>query len=82
MRRDRITPAGMFLRPPASRPDDKETPAMISEPVPPHPTIATGANGWREIIQSGAEGSGSDGVTLEHLIDLQRAHARRANDTR
>lgn len=55
---------------------------MISEPAPPLPTLATGANGWREIVQSGADGGGADGVTLEQLIDLQRAHARRANDAR
>jgi hypothetical protein len=55
---------------------------MISETAQPCPALATGANGWREILQSGTEGGGADGVSLEQLIDLQRAHARRANDTR
>jgi len=55
---------------------------MIPETAQPRPPLATGANGWREIIQANAEGGGADGVSLEHLIDLQRAHARQANDTR
>lgn len=55
---------------------------MTSESAQPRPTSATGANGWREVIQSDAGCGGADGVSLEQLIDLQRAHARRANDTR
>lgn len=55
---------------------------MTSEPAQPRKISATGANGWREIIQSGAEGGGADGVSLEQLIDLQRAHAQQANDPR
>ncbi len=64
------------------RPDEKETPTMTPEPAQPRKISATGANGWREILQSGAEGGGADGVSLEQLIDLQRSHARQANDTR
>ena len=55
---------------------------MLPEPAQPRPPLATGTNGWREIIQSDAEGGGADGVSLEHLIDLQRAQAKRASDTR
>jgi len=55
---------------------------MLSEPSQPRTSVATGANGWREIIQSGAEGGGADGVSLELLIDLQRAQANQASDRR
>ena len=55
---------------------------MIPEPAQQSPKLGTGANGWREIIQVGAEGGGADGVSLEHLIDLQRAHSKQASDTR
>ena len=60
----------------------KEDLAMRPEPAQPRPPLATGANGWREIIQSGAEGGGADGVSLEHLIDLQRAQSQHASDPR
>jgi len=46
----------------------------------PNPTMCT--NGWREIIQSGADGVGVEGLTLEQLIDLQRAHARQEKEMR
>ena len=55
---------------------------MPPEPAQQRPPRATGANGWREIIQSGADGAGADGVSLELLIDLQRAQAKHAPDTR
>lgn len=35
----------------------------------------SGKNNWREIIPSGLESASADGVSLEHLIDLKRAHA-------
>lgn len=58
---------------------------MTSKPAQTRRIEATGANGWREIVQAtsqaGAEGVGAEGVTLEHLIDLQRARARQAKDT-
>ena len=55
---------------------------MLPKSAQPRPSFATGANGWREIIQSGAEGGGADGVSLELLIDLHRAQANQASDTR
>lgn len=55
---------------------------MTSKPAQTRRIEVTGANGWREIVQAGAEGVGAEGLALEHLIDLQRAQSRQANDTR
>ena len=67
--------------PQGPRQSGKEDPAMTPAPAHPRPSVVKGANGWREIIQSGTESGGADGVSLEHLIDRQRALARRADDT-
>jgi hypothetical protein len=55
---------------------------MTPTPAQTRRSEAAGANGWREVIQAGAEGAGAEGLALEHLIDLQRAQARQAKDTR
>lgn len=43
--------------------------APLSNPV------AQGANGWREVITSGADYACIESFALEHLIDLQRKQA-------
>ncbi|MEI4232420.1 hypothetical protein [Roseovarius sp. D22-M7] len=55
---------------------------MTSKPAQTPRIEARGANGWREIVQAGAEGAGTEGLALEHLIDLQRAQARQGKDVR
>ena len=55
---------------------------MLPEPAHTRPPLATGTNGWRDIVQAGAANGEFDGVSLEHLIDLQRAQAKQASDAR
>lgn len=45
----------------------------------PHPAAG---NGWRDIVQSGADSAQSEGFALEHLIDLQRDRAPEAGEGR
>lgn len=55
---------------------------MTPEPVETRQGQATGANAWREILHSDAEAADAAGLSLEHLIDLQRARAAHMTDTR
>lgn len=58
----------------------EDLPQMPTEPLWTRRTQTSGTNGWRDILQSGGEYDDGAGVSLEHLIDLQRSRARRRSD--
>lgn len=52
------------------------------EPRTPRDLSPSCANGWREIIQSNADHTCTEGFALEQLIDLQRAQSPRGGEAR
>ncbi|SDY78999.1 hypothetical protein [Citreimonas salinaria] len=53
-----------------SDPANRPTPQPVAAP------------GWRDIAHASAEGGCADGLSLEHLIDMQRARANPRGEAR
>jgi hypothetical protein len=68
----------------AGSPDVKGKEQTVTTPAAENQPRTTTAcdNGWRDILQSGAESAPIEGFSLEQLIDLQRDLMRRTGQDR
>lgn len=61
---------------------DRSKDVTTSDPANRPTPQPVAAPGWRDIAHASAEGGCADGLSLEHLIDMQRARANPRGEAR